>query len=1272
MTTPTTPASSLSVSQVSDEINPASYVQGQQSVGANVVVRKLTGSFTKNRFFVGNPLEIGTDLSNKTAFSEIIAPSVSNTQNGISTEDVPLTSVLTLTANTDMFEPNVTWSFVINPDSVGVTSNDILITKNIVFDPVTNRPASKSANVKLTSLSGTKVANLTITGVISVPNYDEQGLFEVGTHVVNTCTKNINLTVNAVNTAFVVTATPGLVVNATGVQAQTATLTLTASSNSQLTGVTYKFTPSFVTGTAPLSPIINANSIVFTATAEDKPGGSTNTANYSVLTEMFKDGVKIRSNTALIDIRAQFIDRTITSLVATALSNNQFSNSASQYSTIDVTAIHDSVAPTYPQGTITFTLVVTGDNVTQTTLSSNSSSKTERITLYHNKDADGFGFKKASVLVTATLRSPDNRIMDQQTLSTPIVLRAGTYGLTLNKPPSNTQIGFAAQTATSVGTATWGAGDFVWQPRQFNGSGPRLSISDQPKTSTVNIVASTPSGKNASQTVSNTCNYDLTAKLSYDGITIVDTVLSDILISAQSQAYTYSISAAASSNVQSEIDSAVTSSIIVTGSASSGSITWTRDNSDVGLTTNSTAANVFVTSSSSGSSNNKIVAVTGTLRDGSSRLIEALTTQNIELDATTTKLQILGANVSISTDQKSGTATGVFESTCLFGSHSLIFPPVKQSGQDLELAQDSSTKLRIISSAAQSSKSGVYRITGRVDYRGIIRTTTKDVSVSVSALAPTLTYTKTPYSYTTYSEIGSLTGFGGEITGGIGSIAYFTYSGVDIVVETDYPGTINTAGSTLGTNGADYTIRRVVNILGDGPNTALLSGPFFNQTANLPIVNTTTGLPTGYPGSVNKRRDRVESTLLNAGFLKYNITYELYDASGNILISNTVSDETSVPPPGTGQVRLDFVSGTQASYTVTNKSNNGNGYPEPHPLQVLCSQTVSYSASYSSTATLPTPRFAFSFPNRPGDNQAANRVITANTINGQANVTVSSVYYDQSSNFSGTLPSITDSNGLNSLQVQLTSTDPISGTVFFLGEPKASTERYTVPMPPGRCYRLSTYSYGPRMYHTRDVFSNSSEVIDYSRIPDSNGFNGPETKFVGLHDGSTIYALSSRPLYGSNTKGTTRYYSSTAHRSAHGNETPNVIIPTGYFMIMSFSETGVPAIGAITFLGSDGKTYPCGALWAKSATSQNDTSRNNDAFDWFIYEPPVLPAGVTADYVFISNGGYIPPPPPADNISFTAVAPGDAYVGQSINLNIGTVSGGFVEEDLFRDPGNVF
>ena len=243
MTTPQVPANTLSVSEISDEINPPGYTQAAQDVGANAVVRQLTGTASKSR--QGVELLIGADLQNKTAYSEIIASAATNTQ--ISVGDV--TSEITLTANSDMFEPNMTWSFVINGDSSNVVSSDITVTK--LSD------VSKQAIVSLLTTGGTKQANLTVTGVMTI-----------GQHVVNTCTRDIRLTTTSSNTALSVTATPSFTLNASGVVAQTAVITVKASANASLASdTTFVFTPTFVTGTGALTPDIKADSVTFVATA---------------------------------------------------------------------------------------------------------------------------------------------------------------------------------------------------------------------------------------------------------------------------------------------------------------------------------------------------------------------------------------------------------------------------------------------------------------------------------------------------------------------------------------------------------------------------------------------------------------------------------------------------------------------------------------------------------------------------------------------------------------------------------------------------------------------------------------------------------------------------------------------------------------------------------------------------------------------------------------------------------------------------------------------
>ena len=506
--------------------------------------------------------------------------------------------------------------------------------------------------------------------------------------------------------------------------------------------------------------------------------------------------------------------------------------------------------------------------------------------------------------------------MDQKR-SAPIVLRAGTYGLTITPPPSNTQSGYSAQTATSSGTATWGAGTFKWISITRSNPGPKSETDDLPTTSTVNIRATTLSGKDKPAAVVNTATFELVGQLTYDGVEVKTETIRDVLIKAESLPYTYSISASGTSNIQFEALSGTTASLVVTGSTSVGTITWTRDNAATGFSTNSTAANVFVTSQATGTSNNQTTMVTGALYDPSARLIETQSIQNLNIDATTAKLEILGANVAITSDKKTESATGIFDSLAAQGVHSLQFPPAKVSGADLAVTQESPTKITIVATATQASKSGVYRVIAQSVYRGITRTVTKDVSVSVSALAPSLTATKYPVSYSSYVlGIGGInfSGSSGQVTGSSGGYTYVLNSYQDIIVESDYPGTIN----------VDYEIRRVDNNLGGTEAT----GPFYNEAAN------TNDPPAQHPASSNKRRDRVTLKPFIGILYDYDFTYELYDKPGGRFLKDLRVQGLDIPVPRPGAtVVLTQDNITGKAFVVTNKPNNGSGFLNPIHLK---------------------------------------------------------------------------------------------------------------------------------------------------------------------------------------------------------------------------------------------------------------------------------------------------------------------------------------------------
>ena len=306
------------------------------------------------------------------------------------------------------------------------------------------------------------------------------------------------------------------------------------------------------------------------------------------------------------------------------------------------------------------------------------------------------------------------------------------------------------------------------------------------------------------------------------------------------------------------------------------------------------------------------------------------------------------------------------------------------------------------------------------------------------------------------------------------------------------------------------------------------------------------------------------------------------------------------------------------------------------------SQNVAYTASFTSATTLTNPRFIFS--------SSGGGTVFANTISGQANLVGQSIYTD------GVPPTTSIMSDQSTIRVQL-STDGRP-----LGTTASQNFNFSLSLPPGRCYRLATFSVnGVRRRHDEDPFEFTNERVDYSRVPSVTSLMGPETKWIGLHNGSRTYALKERPLYHSSGK---RLYSSTAHRSQHGNEQPNEIIPTNYFIIMSFADTGIPSIGSVHLLGVDGVIY--GPLKLYTAGSQNDTSRSNDAFHFAIYE---WNGSVACNYCFISNvtgdGSFTPPPgrPPSGPLELRAAQIGSVQIADKVDLNIGNIVGGFVSED---------
>jgi len=1489
MTTPAANStSSIDVSDVTDELNPGTPSNQIQNLAANSVVKQLGGTFVKS--YNTSEISLGSDLSNKTAFSEIIAvtqapvvtgnPSsytgpvdsstwyfyaqgqlrvgdpgpllyqweyyedillpwqilTNETNPGLAVElttaaydgqgyrckitssttglfvytntatitidpeasapsrptehgtpgsppSPPATAELTavkvgntanvtvvVTANSDMYDPTMTWSYTIDSGSSNTTTSDITVEKITQFDSTVNRPAGiKSAKITLATPNGTKTANLTVTGVMTVPSgveYYANGLVRAvsnSVHTVNTCTKNVKLTLTAANAAFQVTTLPSASVSAIGAVAQTASITLKASSNTELSSNTrYRFTPTKLTGSVgPYgtldSKTVDTSDSTITFTVVAPTFQTRNTATYSVLTEMLYNNEVVESNTIQISLLAQFIDRQITSLTAVGgvTTNNAFSNGSSQYATIDIIATHDAVAPTYTQGTLEFTYATTGSAITTQLIASNSSSRTERISLYHDFAAEGYQIKESVVTVVATLRDPNGRILDQKAITQNdfeggLILRAGSYGLNLQQPVSNTKTGYAAQTAISTSVATWSIpnASFIWQTRKFNGGGPISTVTNDSRTSTLNITATTPSGKNISQNITNTASFDITGVLKYGNTTVVEKILDTVNVTAETLKYISDITSVSQTDTAFSVSGIATASLLttVTHDHPSGYVTFSLDNGSVGFTNTSTSTtatiNTFVTSQSTDSSNVQTVTVTAQLYDSSARLVEVLTTPPLTLDAVTHPLTVRGDSLTRTEKLNPLNTTQSFEvSESQYATTTLDFPPQLLSSTNpnglpafnddgLFLAKDSDKKLRITAiaridpeSQVGSTTSGTYRITARANYKGIERQATKDVTVAADLNPVDLKVYKLTSNVLSISEQSPSSG------------VRFTLDTINVDNDTVVPFTISGAGITTGditpsvlsgsftiqSNTATYDLYpaqdfvtennellvltltsnstnlvppnmdaavRLVDILTKDPITnsavqnangyikpqigTVVVGATQNTIADSYIVTTivqTNGanvvaIASGGNASPTARA-RVVQNEIGSNSATFTVAFNVRYSNGVFVTArqytNTISATVNNP-----QFRFSETTSTPKVWNFT-VANNSFNYPEPVPSQVTYSESQSYQAS--AATDIPNKRFVFS-----ADGAVASQ-LTQNQTTGALTVTGIATYTDPSGNGSANfdLVPFTIQNCNENLGVKA---EVYSGNIIVDG-PLVRNKSFGLSIPSGRIFRLATFAYGPRFYHTRDAFGNSSEQLDYSRLPSSGSYtSGPEIKWLGFHSQTVNFTnftagggvtgqlydpnastSKPRPLYDSSN---VRYYSSTSHRTAHGSEQPNVIIPEDYFMVMSFSETGTARLGDIFLIGSDNELY--GPLQLHNfRLGQNDRSRNNDSFDWYIYKCR-KPSGVTFDYCIISNGNTNTKGKNVfdtqTNITITPGNLSNVQITDYVNLFLGSIDGG--------------
>lgn len=674
-----TPNTAIGLSDVNDELT---YPATTPRAFNDPIFRDLSGLQSRTIDSSG----IGfSDVAGKAAFDGIIAPA----SNSVASYGGVFSTALVV-ASTDMYSPNVTWSYQV-----------ITGTQDVRMDPTSDRAVTLRL---FTNEVGTAIANVAVTCTVAYRD-----------HVIGTDTKYINLAGTIYNPALVITGP--LTVNSSGYVAQSAVSTLTATSN--VVGGVIQFIVNPGQGAS-----INGNTITLTS-ATNVPGNDNN-QTYSVTTNVLYQGNVVASNVQNINVRANFQVPDFV-FAAPASSNNIFANNGPVNASLKITADH-----TIAGANIAWTASkVSGDDATLTTSANNQSAN---LTLAFNSGE--FGTKKAIYDVLATLKYANGYVLNSK--STRLTLRTAAYGLSFNPASDQQTQGYNAQTAIATASASWQAGTFAWNTSIVSGAQANLvqAVAANSATITARVMANTI-GTTSVSTVR------INPSLSFDGFTMANTS-SVTTLSAEFTNYTFTLTGPSTNN---QIGAApLNPRVLITANhtIANGTIVFSKTAND-GVTMVNTALTANLSTSSNTLSINT-TTLTAKLYDQFNRLVQSVD-QPIALRTYVPNIQFIGANsVAASGYAPDQIAIAAITATAAPGSNTFALSPVKISGDTLTITDytgntvSDRVDLKISAQAGDiGTKSGLYRIDGTVTFFGDTYTASYNVAVTATLLNPNFT-----------------------------------------------------------------------------------------------------------------------------------------------------------------------------------------------------------------------------------------------------------------------------------------------------------------------------------------------------------------------------------------------------------------------------------------------------------------------------------------------------------------------------------------------------
>lgn len=480
----------------------------------DTLVRALTGNGSIQP--TKSPISFA-DLSGKVGVANVVGP----TSNSQASYFNPTVSTLVFSFNTDVYNPQILWSTTLPPPAV-LTPNGKTATLSLTKTGAGNVASNGSVTAQL-SYANTLIGSSTLSGISL---YSE---------------------VYPLNASWV--NSPSANVTSLGFSAQTATATVSLSSNVTGGSISYTVSP------MDAGVTIGANSVVLTSSSPTVAGA--NNRSYTVTATISISNSAVGASSEVVNLLSQRYANTFT---LTSPGDKVF-----YANTGTLTAQSTFTVSNVPVGG---SIVWSSNAVNGSLATLSSTSGTATLTLPISNTTVPFNAQTSVTSVTATMLDAYNGNGVISSCTATVALSGLTSGLVETWGANGVASGFTAQTVSSLSTANVSAGSVTFTAVALTGNGTPTITSGSNASVSLTASQSTPG--------SNTSTWKVTPVVSAFGSPFFTDTGRTISLSATLFTSANVTIVGPSSNVQVANAGPVPSSIILTANASNGtSVVWT-------------------------------------------------------------------------------------------------------------------------------------------------------------------------------------------------------------------------------------------------------------------------------------------------------------------------------------------------------------------------------------------------------------------------------------------------------------------------------------------------------------------------------------------------------------------------------------------------------------------------------------------------------------------------------------------------------------------------